>query len=151
VTQGRFQEQRERHTKRARDRGVPEAVACLFAAVQQPRLDDEPSTAGFDAVADEEVTRLKARIDDYESSTGVLHGQGGIGGLLETEAGASARRLIARAVAEGLSRTAEALRSALQDCRTVRRPGQASGRQVPLPEPARVIDPQTGRPIGLWR
>src|SRR4051794_17221697 len=116
VSGERYEVQRVRIFERARRSGVPESVARLFSVVREPRCDDEPSTPTFDVVVKQEDTRLRQRINDPTAEASTPLDVGGLGGLLETEATTSARRLIEAAHADNLLQVAELLRSALERC-----------------------------------
>jgi hypothetical protein len=151
VSGERYDVQRARIFERARRRGVPESVARLFSVVQEPRCDDEPSTLTFDVVVKQEDTRLRQRINDPSAEPGAPLDAGGLGGLLETEATTSARRLLEAAQADGLIRVAELLRSALERCMNIPQQRTGAPAAASLPKAERVVDPRTGRPIGMWR
>lgn len=151
VNGGRFEVQRAKNLERARRSGVSDSVARLFAVVQEPRCDDEPSTPNFDAILREESTLLRKRINQPTTVSGSLVEAGGFGGLVETETTTSAIRLLRAAETNNLSRAADLLRAALDRCDGVHRPDSHS-REIPLfPEHERISHPKTGRPIGMWR
>ncbi|GLY71343.1 hypothetical protein [Amycolatopsis taiwanensis] len=151
MTHSRFEEQRRRNLERARRSGVPDSVAQLFATVQEPRCDDEPSTSEFDAALKEEGARLKASITTPSYDSGMLFDTGGIGGTVETEATASARRLLSVAESNGMEKTASLLRAALEQCDCISTQRDSGGEALSFPEPERIVNPETGRPIGMWR
>lgn len=151
VSSGRLEEQRARNLKRARRSGVPESVARLFAVVQEPRCDDEPSTPEFDGVLRDEVTRLRERISGSETGSGMLFDAGGFGGLLEAEATTSARRLLSAAETAGMVKAAELLRTALDRCESISQSHAKATESISFPEHERILNPKTGRPIGMWR
>jgi hypothetical protein len=151
VSSGRFDEQRARNLERARRSGVPDSVAQLFAIVQEPRCDDEPSTRAFDGVLKDEGARLRERINAPASSSGMLFDAGGFGGRLETEATTSARRLLTAAETGGMTRAADLLRAALERCGRIPKRRAGAAEAPSFPEHERIVNPETGRPIGMWR
>jgi hypothetical protein len=150
MSNARFGEQRARHFERARRTGVPDSVAQLFATVQEPRCDGEPSTPAFDDARQHEGAHLRERISSPSSGSSMSL-SGGFGGLLETEATMSARRLLAAAEADDLVKAAELLRSALQRCGSIPLQRTVGIEPSLFPEHVRIADPETGRPIGMWR
>jgi hypothetical protein len=151
VNSGRYEEQRARNLERARRTGVPDPVARLFAVVQEPRCDDEPSTPEFDRMLRAEAARLRERISGPASGSGMLLDAGGFGGLLETEAMASAHRLLAAAETDGMTRAAELLRAARDRCSSSPQIRTGLAESPSFPEHERILNPETGRPIGMWR
>ncbi|MEO3861876.1 hypothetical protein [Acrocarpospora sp. B8E8] len=151
MSSGRFEEQRARNLERTRGSGVPDSVARLFAVVQEPRCDDEPSTPEFDGILKDEAARLRERISGPASGSGTLFEVGGFGGLLETEATTSARRLLSAAETEGMARAAELLRAALDRCGSIPQFRAGVAESPSFPEHERILNPKTGRPIGMWR
>lgn len=151
VNGDRYEVQRARIFERARRRGVADSVARLFSVVQEPRCDDEPSTPTFDVVVKQEDTRLRQRMNGPTAESGAPLDAGGFGGLLEIEATTSARRLLEAAHADGLVQVAELLRSALERCMNIPQQRTGASTAASFPKGQRVVDPRTGRPIGMWR
>lgn len=151
VSRDRFEEQRARNLERARRTGVPDPVARLFAVVQEPRCDDEPSTPEFDGILEEEASRLRERISGPASDPGMLFNAGEFGGLLETEAMTSAHRLLDAAETDGMTRVAKLLRAALDRCGSGPQFRAGAAELASFPEHERILNPETGRPIGMWR
>ncbi|GLH95605.1 hypothetical protein Pa4123_08770 [Phytohabitans aurantiacus] len=146
MTSRRFEEQRAENLERVRRNLLPDSVARLLAVVQEPRCDDEASSAEFDACLAAELTQLRARLDETYSN-----GTGRVGGIVEAEASRVARALLAAAEAAGMTGAAELLHSALGRCAAIPQQSSQPSAQPEFPQPVRVLDPDTGRPIGLWR
>jgi hypothetical protein len=125
-------------------------VAHLFAVVQQPRSDDEPSDPAFDAAVGAEVVALQERVDAW-TRDGVASSHNGFGGVVEAETTRAVIRLIAAAEAAGMPQAAELLRAALGRCKPIPQQRLQEPKAPVFPEPERIIDPKTGKPIGLWR
>jgi hypothetical protein len=151
VSNDRFEEQRARNLERARRTGVPDPVARLFAVVQEPRCDDESSTTEFDQRLRDEAARLRERVSGPESDSGMLLHTSGLGGLLETEAMTSAQCLLAAAETDGMTKAAELLRAAIDRCGGSHQLRAGVAESLSFPEPERILNPHTGRPIGMWR
>jgi hypothetical protein len=151
VSSGRFEEERARSLERARRTGVSDPVGRLFAVVQEPRCDDEPSTPGFDEILREETARLRESISGPASGSDMLSDAGGLGGLLETEAMTSAHRLLVAAKNDDMTRVVELLRAALDRCGSSPRLRAGVAESPSFPEHERIPNPGTGRPIGMWR
>jgi hypothetical protein len=149
VVSRRFEDQRAENLERVRRNFLPESVAHLLAVVQEPRCDGEPSSAEFDACLAAELTHLRARLGETQGPTS--NGSGRIGGIIEAEASRAARTLLAAAEAAGMIAAAELLRSALGRCAAIPQQPSKPSAHPKFPQPVRVVDPETGRPIGLWR
>lgn len=145
----RFEEQRAENLERVRRNYLPDSVARLLAVVQEPRCDGEPSPAEFDVCLATEVARLRARLAEIQGSTS--NGLGKVGGVVEAEASKAARTLLAAAEMAGMPKAAELLRSALGRCAVIPQQSSQPPSATEFPQPVRVLDPETGRPIGLWR
>ena len=145
----RFEERRAENLERVRRTSLPDSVARLLAVVQEPRCDGEPSSTEFDACLAAEVVRLRAELDETQDFA--ANGAGKAGGVVEAVASKVARTLLAAAEAAGMPEAAELLRSALGRCAVIQQRSLQLSSGAELPQPVRVIDPETGRPIGLWR
>ncbi|GIJ80388.1 hypothetical protein Xph01_48200 [Micromonospora phaseoli] len=95
------------------------------------------------------MDRLRARL--YEMQDQLAGGPGKSGGVVEAEATKAARTLLAAAEAAGMTAAAELLRSALGRCAVIPQQSSQPTSEPEFPQPVRVLDPDTGRPIGLWR
>ena len=142
----RFEEQRAENLERVRRNYLPDSVARLLAVVQEPRCDGEPSSTEFDTCLTVELAQLRARLDETQALA--ANASGKVGGIVEAEVSKVARTLLAAAEAAGMPVAADLLRSALGRCAVI--PQQPSSGPE-FPQPVRVLDPDTGRPIGLWR
>ena len=145
----RFEDRRAENLERVRRNYLPDSVARLLAVVQEPRCDGEPSSAEFEACLAAEVDRLRARLDEMQGFA--TNGPGKAGGVVEAEAAKAARALLAAAEVAGMAATAELLRSALGRCTVIPHQSSPPSTTPEFPQPVRVLDPDTGRPIGLWR
>jgi hypothetical protein len=149
VASRRFEERRAENLERARRIYLPDSVARLLAVVQEPRCDGEPSSTEFDFCLAAEVDLLRARL--YEMQELTADGPGKSGGVVEAETTKAARTLLAAAEAAGMTAAAELLRSALGRCAVIPQQSSKPSSEPEFPQPVRVLDPDTGRPIGLWR
>lgn len=149
VASGRFEERRAENVERARRNYLPDPVARLLAVVQEPRCDGEPSSTEFDACLASELDRLRGSLDEMQDLAAGSPGRAG--GAVEAEATKAARTLLAAAEASGMTAAAELLRSALGRCTVVPQQPSRPSMKPEFPQPLRVLDPDTGRPIGLWR
>jgi hypothetical protein len=74
-----------------------------------------------------------------------------VGGIVEAEAVKSAYGLLEATGAAGMTEAAELLSAAIKRC-AVAPPQLGEAPAKPnFPQPERILDPETGRPIGLWR
>jgi hypothetical protein len=149
VTSRRFEEQRAENLERVRRNYLPDSVSGLLAVVQEPRCDGEPSSAEFDACLTAELAHLRVRLDEAQDL--VSNGSSKVGGIVEAEASKVARTLLAAAEVAGMTAAAELLRSALGRCAVIPAQSSKPSSGLEFPQPVRVLDPDTGRPIGLWR
>ncbi|MGC4851897.1 hypothetical protein ACLQ24_00530 [Micromonospora sp. DT4] len=145
-----FAEQRAQNLDRARRSGLPDSVAQLFAVVQEPRCDEEPSHPQFVAALDMEASALRSRVDAVTREFGTAS-RDRFGGIVESETAKAAQRLIVAAEDVGMEEAAKALRAALSRCRSIPQQRLHGSDRPSFPQPERILNPETGRPIGLWR
>jgi hypothetical protein len=150
VSSSRFAEQRAENLDRARRSGLPESVAQLFAVVQEPRCDEEPSHPQFVAALDLEASALQGRVDAVTRELGAAS-RDKFGGIVESETAKAAQRLVAVAESVGMEKAAGLLRTALNRCRSIPQQRHHDSGRPSFPPPERILNPETGRPFGLWR